>query len=426
MKKIFFSTIILLSYSILYSASVAPETSLWLDKQEALEKIKDTGDRKFLMTLQRGVRNFPFSDKKIFGYTCGFPLIGHYNPEQYKFFTNEVMIKMNPAMFCRGAPERLKQALLSAQKVDSCQNLINRKNIDFYVIIAKPTYFEEFPHYNMVFHPVASQWLSKYGDFNTKINMGLFDLFGGISTIDIALDKFSQQSVNPHGGHFSPDNAKFKLEKDPFATFWACAYHENNIIVIFYTIATNYDSGSLIESYIAGSFSIEELINRLKDIGNHVLFHAADTIKNCIGETDQELEDALRRSREEEAETARRKAKEELERIEKELEQMDIEDKIAHKKRDIDREMKRLEEEERNRRRLEEQKQREEEIARKRQEKEKLNKKLAKEKQKESERQEEEQLSRALRESLETAAIEDLYRQLNQITSNFSKLQKKL
>jgi hypothetical protein len=227
--------------------------------------------------------------------------VGIYNPSQYKMLRELCRFQVDSGQMMQSLPEKVRKELLS--KIP--KNVSIESNI---LVLRKPDRMGQV--YNIVFHPYAKKWFSSnpHGpklDFTYNVNMGLFDGYG-IKEVGgnerISLNRFVVQSVNPHGGyksgndilytHYSPDNAKFLVEKDKtVSTFLAIAIspviNKKVYCVIDYVIILVLDNKQAWEcfGYCESPELLSENLNRLSRLfaGNDAL--ALDAASGVIMRT---------------------------------------------------------------------------------------------------------------------------------------------
>lgn len=178
--------------------------------------------------------------------------------------------------------------LLLLVPAEILRNIPKGYKIDFYTeilswdpIVTDPSgilFEDKVRQFNLIFHGAMIDWFSdKYKEFNfsmggvsENLNLGIFN-FDGISKIDqMGSNSLNLQPVNPHNGHFSPDNARFTVQHDRnLITGWSVASSDQKQrAMITYHVLINQaaypDLLASIDRTTKNALTLEDLIAGLK------------------------------------------------------------------------------------------------------------------------------------------------------------------
>ncbi len=130
-----------------------------------------------------------------------------------------------------------------------------------------------FDDYNLVYHTVLGDWTGKTY-VNISPEMGIFNAQGANckTSSPVSCESIKPTEVNWHAdpasklGAFSPNNARFVLEKAPIATFWSYMAHGGRSIITFNIIITNPDLKSKLDEIIDNNWNFDEFSLALEPI----------------------------------------------------------------------------------------------------------------------------------------------------------------
>lgn len=130
-----------------------------------------------------------------------------------------------------------------------------------------------FDDYNLVYHTVLGDWTGKTY-LNISPDIGIFDAQGASckTSNPVACESIKPTEVNWHTdpasqlGAFSPNNARFVLEKASIATFWSYMAHGGRSIIVFNIIITNPDLKNKVDGIIDNNWNFDAFSLALEPI----------------------------------------------------------------------------------------------------------------------------------------------------------------
>lgn len=221
------------------------------------------------------------------------PMIGKYfGGAGYAMATMNVAIKNNlisPDLL-RSIPQNIRD-LTADCVVDFYTEILTWNQYTGSLLDGNPMGFNaKNREFNLTFHGTMMSWFAdKYPDYNFKtqsINenllIGIFD-FNGISHV-LALgdNRLESQPVNPHDGHFSPDNTKFVVAPDRnLVTFWSVAKSdEKRRAIVTYHILINgdlyQDQAGAIEQACRPTNNLNQFMSQIRQVADFHPFPGAD------------------------------------------------------------------------------------------------------------------------------------------------------
>lgn len=130
-----------------------------------------------------------------------------------------------------------------------------------------------FDDYNLVYHTVLGDWTGKTY-LNISPEVGIFNAHGANckTSSPVACESTKPTEVNWHAdpasklGAFSPNNARFILEKAPIATFWSYMAHGGRSLITYNIIITNPDLKNKVDGIIDNNWNFDEFSLALEPI----------------------------------------------------------------------------------------------------------------------------------------------------------------
>lgn len=197
----------------------------------------------------------------------GIPMLGHYADKfGYQMLTRIALIEYRytdkTQKYEKLIPAPLKKIIESSGIIPELYACIWIKPKD-----------HNFDDYNLVYHTVLGAWTGKTF-LNISPEMGIFNAQGANckTSSPVSCESIKPTEVNWHAdpasklGAFSPNNARFILEKAPIATFWSYMAHGGRSIITFNIIVTNPDLKNKLDGIIDNNWNFDAFSLALEPI----------------------------------------------------------------------------------------------------------------------------------------------------------------